>query len=89
MYKKIPALILCILLLSAAKSQQTDNNYFEGEIHFNISSVSFDERIPQEVLEMENGNTMVGKVKRDKYLMYQNTGGELGKTKMIFLLKEG
>lgn len=82
----IPFLIAFSLSLIA---QNTDEKYFEGEVHFTVSCESLDSRFPQEFLEKETGNLMVGKVKRNKYLMHQNTSGELGKTKMIFLLEEG
>lgn len=87
---KLISIIPFLLAFSiSTTAQNTDRKYFEGEVYFNVSCKSLDSRFPQEFLERETGNLMVGKVKRNKYLMYQNTSGELGKTKMIFLLEEG
>ncbi len=70
-------------------AQETEDAYFEGEVHFKVSCKSLDSRIPQEYLENEVGDSFIGKVKENKYLMIQNSNGELGNYKMIVLLDEG
>jgi len=70
-------------------AQENKNSYFEGEVHFRVSCRSLDSRIPQEYLENEIGDSFIGKVKENKYLMIQNTNGIHGNYKAIMLLDEG
>lgn len=77
------------LLITLKISGQENMGYFEGEVHFKISVKSLDESIPTAIFEQEIGNKLIGKVKEKKYLMLQNSGGELGNMKMIYLLEQG
>jgi len=83
-YKKI----LLVFLLSCNIKNIPQNQYFEGEVHFKIEYESFNDNLAKELLVKELGSTLIGKVKEDKYLMYQNSSGDLGTTKIIYLLKE-
>lgn len=89
MYKQITLTLLFLWALMSLKAQEASNEYFEGEVHFRVTTKALDKRIPQEILDRETGTEMIGKVNRDKYLMYQNTGGKLGAVKTILLLEEG
>lgn len=82
-------MLLVGFLISQQVLGQKSTKYFEGEVHFTISVKSLDENTPTAIFEQEIGNKMIGKVKEKKYLMLQNSGGELGHMKMIYLLEEG
>jgi hypothetical protein len=81
--------VIVILYTSCTSAQSETNTYFEGEIEFKVEVKSLNSQISQDLLENETGNSMIGKIKRNKYMMQQNTNGELGNTKIIFLLDEG
>lgn len=88
--KNLLLLLLALFFVNyLCQAQNTQQDFFEGEVEFKIEVKALDGRISQSLLEKDVGTSMIGKVKRDKYLMYQNTKGEFGGTKMIFLLSEG
>lgn len=87
--KYITLFLLIEFLIAPKIIGQEDLEYFEGEVHFKISVKSLDENLPTAILEQELGNKLIGKVKEKKYLMLQNSSGELGNMKMIYLLEEG
>jgi len=84
--------IIIFLSYSAClTTNQTDKDelFFEGEVQYKVEYESMDQRLSKQFLINSYGDTLIGKVKEDKYIMYQNTKVPNGKTKMIYLLNEG
>ena len=67
-----------------AKSQE----YFEGEVHFKTTYESLLQNVPKELLIQEFGDTLIGYVQENRYIMKSNTSGDSGEQTLLMLMDE-
>jgi len=80
--------ILFPLALFSIFINSYSQEYFEGEVHFKISYDSFIDQLPEALLIQEFGDTLVGYVQENRYIMTSNTKGTAGEQKLIMLMDE-
>ncbi len=73
-----------LLLFFNAQSQQ----YFEGEVHFKKTYETFLQNVPNELLIQEFGDTLIGYVQEDRYIMKTNNSGASGEQTLLMLMDE-
>lgn len=77
----LPLIFICF--------QLNAQDFFEGELNYQIEYEVLNKNIPVSVLEREMGDSFSAYVKEDKYMMVYNSKGELGYRKIIIRLDEG
>jgi hypothetical protein len=80
-------LILSFLFLTIATGYTQE--YFEGEIQYNIEYVALNKNISTEYLKKEVGGSFTAYVKEDRYAMIYHAGGTNGWMKIIVRLDQG
>ncbi|GGG25253.1 hypothetical protein GCM10011344_27400 [Dokdonia pacifica] len=78
-------LILTILIVQNIYGQ----DYFEGEILYNVTYESLDQNISSSILEREMGKSFSAYIKEDKYQLFYDAKGKLGWIKVSVFLNEG
>ncbi len=73
------------LLVSSGYAQ----NYFEGEIYYQIVYDSSSNKLSKNSLIQEMGDSLTAYIKPDKFVLKHNTKGKYGRKRTIFLLAEG
>jgi len=81
---KFSTLIITLFFFSLGAQE-----FFEGELHYNIEYESINENIPIEFLEIEMGKSFTAYVKEDRYAMIYHSTGQQGWMKIIVRLDQG
>lgn len=80
--------LLFILLVLATYLNAQSQEYFEGEVHFKTKYEPLLENISEELLVREFGDTLIGYVQENRYIMESNTSGASGGQTLLMLMDE-
>ena len=78
--------LFCLLTFSVLMSSVHAQEAFEGEVVYAITYEPIQQGFDTGFLKKEYGDTLVALIKEDKYVMFQNSSGPLGLSKLVYLL---
>lgn len=80
--------LLSILLILTTSLNIQSQEYFEGEVHFKTTYETLVESVPNELLIKEFGDSLVGYVQENRYIMKSNTRGASGEQTFLMLMDQ-
>ncbi|MEO0468240.1 MAG: hypothetical protein AAF206_01370 [Bacteroidota bacterium] len=80
------SVLICLLFSFLTSAHLQAQKAFEGEIVYAITYEPIQKDFDTGFLQKEYGDTLIALIKEDKYVMFQNSSGPMGLSKIVYLL---